>query len=85
MIPDKAQLARAVAKAEVPYGTSICAAMAKASAYLLDQPGRLEQCCRQMRITVPKAMIVQNIRTLQKRLRSSPTGMPVPGLHSHNS
>ena len=34
---------------------------------------------------VPKAMIVQNIRTLQKRLRSSPTGMPVPGLHPHNS
>jgi hypothetical protein len=85
MAPDKALLARAVAKAEVPYGTSIRAAMSKAIAYLLDPPGRLEQCCRQMRITVPKATIAQNIRTLQKRLRPSPTGMPGPARGPHNS
>ena len=72
MKPDKALLTRAVAKAEVPYGASICAAINKAGEHLLGQPGQLDQCIHQIRITVPKATITQNIRTLQKRLRPSP-------------
>lgn len=58
----------AIAKAEKPYGASVLADLAKAIAQLKSRQGRLERCMQAMGIQLPKAVLWQKIRTLERVL-----------------
>jgi hypothetical protein len=66
MLPSKALLREAIAKAEGAYGAAIVADLRKAIQYLRERPHRLDQCMQAMRITtVPKALLWKRIKALE--------------------
>ena len=69
MVPPRALLARAIGKAERPYGESITSALAKAIQHLRDDPRRLEDCMRMMRMTLAPALVWKRIKALVPRAR----------------
>lgn len=75
MQPSRDLLARAFAKAEAAYG--VRAALHKAVDHLLKREGRLEHNMRSMQMTLPRALVLQRIRTLMRRVPPSPSGTPV--------
>ena len=58
----------AVAKAEGAYGASVLRDLAKAISRLRDRPGWLERCMLAMAIDMPKALLWQKVRALQRVL-----------------
>ncbi len=65
MAPDAALLLAAVAKAEVAYGKSIAADLAKAIEVLRTRPHRLDRCMEALQMTtVPKALLWKRIKAL---------------------
>lgn len=67
MQPKGKLLKQAREKAQVAYGESIDADLAKAIAHLLGREGRLERCMTAMQINVPKALLWQRIKALAPR------------------
>ncbi len=74
MQPGKELLASAMAKAEVMYGYSVRRSLSEAAEHLMKRAGRLEHNMRVMQMTVPRALVLQRIRNLMRRLPPSPTG-----------
>ena len=71
MAPQPALLSAAVTKAESAYGASVVVDLATAIAQLKNRPGRLERCMQAMDIRMPRALVWQRIRALERRaLRS---------------
>lgn len=64
MAPPRALLAQAIGKAERPYGESITSALAKAVQHLRDDPRRLEDRMRMMRMTLAPALVWKRIKAL---------------------
>ena len=60
-------LQQASAKARVPYGASIEAALASAIKHLRDQPLRLEQCLKALKMTTPRALLWKRIKAVAPR------------------
>jgi hypothetical protein len=70
MVPPRATLHAALSKAQVAYGESVRADLLRAVDRLRKAPLRLDQCMRAMRMdTVPRAMLWQRIRNLEKAVR----------------
>jgi hypothetical protein len=68
MQPPKPLMARAIAKAETAYGSSVRNDLAKAIDALRRRPHRLEQCMKAMHIdSVPKAVLWARIKALQPK------------------
>lgn len=67
MAPPLTALRAAVAKAQAAYGDAVLADVSKAVAQLAARTGRLERCMRALDIRVPKAVLWQKIRTLERR------------------
>lgn len=67
MKPDVATLTAGASKATVAYGTSIGESLVKAISALRDQPHRLDDCIRALKVDVPRAVVWQNIRDLSAR------------------
>lgn len=61
-------LREAVAKAEAAYGASVLRDLAKAIGRLRDRAGWLERCMLVMAIDMPKALLWQKVRALQRVL-----------------
>jgi hypothetical protein len=68
MQPDKALLTEAVAKASKAYGSAIIADLVKATDKFLCRPDWLERCMKTMEINVPKALLLERIRTLRRKI-----------------
>jgi hypothetical protein len=68
MQPDKAVLTEAVAKASKAYGSAIIADLVKATDKFLCRPDWLERCMKTMEINVPKALLLERIRTLRRKI-----------------
>lgn len=66
----KAVASQALAKAEAAYGTSVLRDFSKAIERMQTQPEWLPRCLQAMAITLPSALVWQNIKTLQKALFS---------------
>ena len=66
MQPGKALLDRATDKAQLAYGDSIGADLAKAADALLQRPGRMERCMEMLQMTpsVPPALLRKQIKAL---------------------
>jgi hypothetical protein len=64
-------LRQAIAKAEAAYGQAICVDMGKAIQQLQQRQGWLERCMQAMAMTLPKALVWQRVRNLQKALSAS--------------
>ncbi len=62
------QLLAAVAKAEGAYGTAIRRDLQKAITRLREREGWLDRCMQSMAVSVPRALVWERVRTLQKRL-----------------
>lgn len=62
------QLLAAVAKAEGAYGTAIRRDVQKAITRLRERDGWLERCMQTMAVSVPRALLWERVRTLEKRL-----------------
>jgi hypothetical protein len=68
MMPSKALLREAVAKAEGAYGAAIQADLRSAVQNLRERPHRLDHCMQAMRMTtVPKALLWKRIKALEPR------------------
>lgn len=67
MKPATRLLQQALAKARLAYGESIDTDLACAIDKLLGRQGRLEQCMKAMQMTVPPALLRQNIKRLAPR------------------
>jgi hypothetical protein len=66
MLPSKALLQEAIAKAEGAYGAAIQTDLRRAVQGLRERPHRLDQCMQAMRITtVPKALLWKRIKALE--------------------
>jgi hypothetical protein len=66
MVPPKALLRQAIAKAEGAYAASIEADLRKAIQNLRERPHRLDHCMQAMRMTtVPKALLWKRIKALE--------------------
>jgi hypothetical protein len=59
-------------KARLAYGESIDNDLARAIERLLERPGRLEGCMEALQMTVPAALLRQNIKRLAPRRKSAP-------------
>jgi hypothetical protein len=71
MAPQPALLRAAVMKAESAYGASVLVDLTKAIAQMKNRLGRLERCMQAMDIRMPRALMWQKIRALERRaLRS---------------
>lgn len=68
MKPSLPLLRAAVHKAEQAYGEAILRDLAKAISQLHTRDGRLSRCMTAMRIDVPKALLWQRVRALQRVL-----------------
>lgn len=68
MQPRKDLLLQAAAKAREAYGSAVERSLHKAADYLQGRQGRLEQCLRAMQVDVPRALVLQRIKTLAKML-----------------
>ena len=68
MSPKLDLIRRAVAKAEQAYGRSVLDDLAKAIDQLKNRHGRLERCMQAMAMQVPKAVLWQKIRALERVL-----------------
>jgi hypothetical protein len=71
MQPDKALLTEAVAKASKAYGSAIIADLVKATDKFLCRPDWLERCMKTMGINVPKALLLERIRTLRRKIQDA--------------
>jgi hypothetical protein len=60
----------AIAKAEAAYGQAIRADLEKAIHRLQQRQGWLERCMQAMNMTLPKALVWQRVRNLNKCLIS---------------
>jgi hypothetical protein len=70
MTPPRELFMSALAKARAAYGDAVARDLARAIQRLRERPGRLDACMQAMRITtVPKALLWQRIRTLEKWVR----------------
>ena len=69
MAPPLALLRAAVAKAQAAYGAAVCADVARAIAQLSARPGRLERCMRALDIRLPRAVLWQRVRALERGVR----------------
>lgn len=68
MVPTKALLQQALAKAETAYGASVRADLGRAVAMLKERPHRLDHCMRAMGMnSLPVALVWDRIRTLARR------------------
>jgi Nucleotidyl transferase AbiEii toxin, Type IV TA system len=68
MMPSKALLRDAIAKAEGAYGAAILTDLRAAVQNLRDRPHRLDHCMQAMRMTTtPKALLWQRIKTLEPK------------------
>jgi len=67
MKPTAATLAAGAHKAAGAYGKSIGESLARAVSYLRDQPQRLDECIRALKVDAPRAVVWQNIRNLSAR------------------
>jgi hypothetical protein len=61
-------LRRALAKSETAYGSAILRDLEKASTRLMNRAGWLERCMQAMDMKLPKALLWQRLRQLQKLL-----------------
>jgi hypothetical protein len=68
MHPSLPLLRKAVAKAELAYGESICRDLGKAIAQIHNHHGRLERCMQAMAMSLPKAVLWEQIRALRRVL-----------------
>ncbi|NJS36066.1 MAG: nucleotidyl transferase AbiEii/AbiGii toxin family protein [Brachymonas sp.] len=68
MQPSLSLLRDAVEKAQVAYGASVCADLAKALNALERRTGWLDRCIKTMGMTQPKALVWQRLRRLRKVL-----------------
>ena len=69
MLPTKALLRQAIAKARVAYGSSIEADLRKAVQNLRERPHRLDHCMQAMGMTtLPKALLWKRIKALEAAL-----------------
>lgn len=59
-------MVRALEKAEQAYGKNVRRDLGKALQALQSRPGRLDACLRQLRIDMPKALVWQHLKTLQR-------------------
>jgi hypothetical protein len=64
MHPGRALLGEAIQKAQVPYGRTIEAALAKAADKLRTREGWMEKCMAAMKMDVPKAVLWQRLKDL---------------------
>lgn len=68
MMPSKALLRQAIAKAEGAYGAAVATDLRNAIQALRERPHRLDHCMLAMRMTtVPKALLWQRIKALEPR------------------
>lgn len=72
MNPPLPLLRQAVAKAEQAYGQSVLRALAKAIDKFQTRPGWAERCMQAMAMEVPKALLWQQVRKLQRVLPKAP-------------
>jgi hypothetical protein len=68
MKPSLVLLRQAIEKAETAYGSAIRRDLDKAIQQLQQRPDRLERCMNAMAITLPKAVLWKNLRTLRRAL-----------------
>ena len=68
MHPSLPLLRKAVAKAELAYGESICRDLGKAIVQIHNRHGRLERCMQAMAMSLPKAVLWEQIRALRRVL-----------------
>jgi hypothetical protein len=73
MQPSRPLFRQAMAKAYAAYGNSVADDLAKAIAQLKTREGRLERCMTAMDIALPKALIWQRLRALERALAQSPS------------
>jgi len=71
MQPRLSLLRQAIAKAEAAYGQAIRVDLGKAIHQLQQRQGLLERCMQTMAMTLPKALVWQRVRNLQKVLSAS--------------
>jgi Nucleotidyl transferase AbiEii toxin, Type IV TA system len=69
MAPKLTLLRSAVAKAEAAYGAAVLGDLSKSIAQLAARTGRLERCMAALDIRLPKAVVWQKIRALERHLR----------------
>jgi hypothetical protein len=67
MKPTTRLLQQGLDKARLAYGDSVDKDLARAIERLLERQGRLEQCMKAMQMTVPPALLRQNIKRLAPR------------------
>lgn len=72
MNPPLRLLRQAIAKAEQPYGKSVLAALAKAINKFQTRQGWAERCMQAMAMDLPKALLWQKVRALQRVLPTEP-------------
>ena len=65
------EVAIAIAKAETAYGQTVRVDLEKAIHLIQQRQGWLEHCMQAMSITLPKALIWQRLRNLEKALSLS--------------
>ena len=68
MAPTRALLRAAIAKAEQAYGAAVLRDLAQAIEQLTTRHGRLERCMQVMAMEVPKAVLWQKLRALERVL-----------------
>jgi hypothetical protein len=73
MAPKLDLLRRAIAKAESAYGDSVLRDLGKAIEQLKNRQGRLDRCMQAMGMQMPRAVLWQKIRALERVL---PKGVP---------
>ena len=62
----KKELGQAILKAETAYGSSIVQDLKKSLAYLTETPKRLDQCMEAMSIELPKSVLWQKLKKLER-------------------
>ena len=62
----KRELSQAISKAEAAYGSSIMQDLKKSLTYLTETPKRLEQCMEAMSIDLPKSVLWQKLKKLER-------------------
>lgn len=70
--PERRIWKAALAKAEEAYGNSVRQAVAKAMQHLRNRPERLARCMHAMQMTVPKAVLWQGMRRIEKLAAEPP-------------
>lgn len=62
----KKELGQAISKAETAYGSSIMQDLKKSLTYLTETPKRLDQCMEAMSIDLPRAVLWQKLKKLER-------------------